>query len=163
MIFPETEMNTMARTKYVLSLSEQEYSRLQEIIRSEDTPERAVLRAKILLMSDKRRDENLSVLELAEKLNTTHTTIQTVRTEYAAGGLEAAVFRKQRTPGFINKRINDEVIEKILNLAKEVPPEGKKRWSVRLLCAESVKRGIVTHIAPSTMSVILKNSKEKKE
>ena len=152
----------MAKTKYVISLSDQEYSRLNEIIQSEDVPERAVLRAKILLMSDKERNEKLSVVELAEKLHTTHTTIQTVRTEYAKGGLEAAVFRKRRTPGFINKRINDEVIEKILKLAEEVPPEGKKRWSVRLLCEESVKRGIVDHIAPSTMSGLLNQARKEK-
>ena len=150
----------MAKTKYVISLSDQEHDRLNEIIQSKETPERAVLRAKILLMSDKERSAKMSVVELAEKLGTTHTTVQTVRAEYAARGLEAAVFRKQRTPGFINKRISDEVIEKILSLAEEMPPEGKKRWSIRLLCEESVKRGIVDHIAPSTMSVILKNAEE---
>lgn len=152
----------MAKTKYVISLSDQEISRLNEIIQSNDTPERAVLRAKILLMSDKAINAKMSVVELAEKLKTTHTTIQTVRTEYATDGLEAAVFRKQRTPGVINKRINDEVIEQILRMAEEEPPEGKKRWSVRLLCNESVKRGIVDHIAPSTMSVLL-NQADKKQ
>ena len=152
----------MAKTKYVISLSDQEYTRLNEIIQSKETPERAVLRAKILLMSDKERNEKMSVVELAEKLHTTHTTIQTVRTEYATYGLEAAVFRKRRTPGFINKRINDEVVEQILKLAEEVPPEGKKRWSVRLLCEESVKRGIVDHIAPSTMSGLLNQASKGK-
>ena len=145
----------MAKIKYVIALSDQEYSRLNEIIQSKETPERAILRAKILLMSDQKRNEKMSVVELAENLQTTHTTIQTVRTEYATQGLEAAIFRKQRTPGFINKRINDEVIKQILKLAEEEPPEGKKRWSVRLLCKESVKRGIVDHIAPSTMSGLL--------
>ena len=152
----------MAKTKYVISLNDQEISRLNEIIQAKDTPERAALRAKILLMSDKERNGKMSVVELAEILHTTHTTIQTVRTEYATDGLEAAVFRKQRTPGFINKRINDEVIEQILKLAEEEPPEGKKRWSVRLLCEESVKRGIVDHIAPSTMSGLL-NQADKKQ
>ena len=145
----------MAKTKYVISLSNQEVSRLNEIIQSEDTPERAAIRARILLMSDTERNTKMSVVELAERLHTTHTTIQTVRTEYATDGLETAVFRKQRTPGFINKRINDEVIEQILKLAEEEPPVGKKRWSVRLLCEESMKRGIVDHIAPSTMSGLL--------
>lgn len=152
----------MAKTKYVISLSDQEYSRLNEIIQSADTPERAVMRAKILMMSDKERNDRMSVVELAEHLHTTHTTIQAVRMEYATNGLEAAVFRKKRTPGFINKRINDDVIEKILKLSEKEPPEGKKRWSVRLLCEESVKRGIVDHIAPSTMSVLLNRAGKNK-
>ncbi len=153
----------MAKTKYIINLSDQEYSRLQDIIKSGATPERAILRAKILLMSDTARNGKMSIVELAKVLQTTHTTVQTVRTEYASFGLEAAVFRKQRTPGVVNKRINDGVIEQILKLSEEKPPAGRKRWSVRLLCEESMKRGIVDHIAPSTMSVLLNQAKGQQE
>lgn len=146
----------MAKTKYVIELNNEEFDRLNEIILSDDSSERAILRAKILLRSDVKRNSKISVPKLAEELNTTNTTIQTVRTEYANGGLEAAVFRKKRTPGFINKRINETVIEQILQITKEDLPDGKKKWSIRMLCKEAVKRGIVSHIAPSTMAGIIK-------
>ena len=151
----------MARTKYVIELNNEELDRLNEIIHSDDSSERAILRAKILLRSDVKRNSRISVSKLAEALSTTNTTVQTVRTEYANGGLEAAVFRKKRTPGFINKRINGTVIEQILKIAKETPPDGKKKWSIRMLCDEAVRRGIVSHIAPSTMAGILNRTKVK--
>ena len=63
------------------------------------------MRARILLMSEATQPEKVSIKKLAEILGTTDTTIQTVRTEYAAGGVEAAVYRKQRTcAGYNSKR-----------------------------------------------------------
>ena len=153
----------MAKIKYIIELTDQEYKQLTAISQSTDESDRTILRAKILMMSDMARNEKQSVVKLAAQLGTTTTTIQTVRTEYAQKGLEAAVYRKKRTPGFINKRINDEAIEKIRKIREENPPEGKKKWSVRLLCDEAVRRGIVSHIAPSTMSGILNQLSEKKE
>ena len=153
----------MAKTKYIVKLTNEEYERLKTISQSEEESERTILRATILMMSDVERNEKLSVTKLADRLGTTTTTMKTDRTEYAASGLEAAVYRKKRTPGFINKRINEEAIEKILRMREETPPAGKKRWSVRLLCDEAARRGIVTHIAPSTMSGILNQFSENKE
>ena len=81
----------MAKTKYIVKLTNEEYERLKTISQSEEESERTILRATILMMSDVERNEKLSVTKLADRLGTTTTTIQTVRTEYAASGLEADV------------------------------------------------------------------------
>ena len=143
----------MAKTKYHISLSEAEKSKLQKII--EDTSEhpKTVLRAKVLLLSNTKK---YTVLEMAEILETTHTTVQTVRTEYAKYGLDVAIDRKKRTVSTVTRRINDAVIGEILKLLKETPPKGRKRWSLRLLCDESVERGLIDHISPATMRTVLK-------
>ena len=100
--------------------------------------------------------EKTSIKKLADTLGTTDTTIQTVRTEYATEGLETALYRKKRKCTPYKKRINDDVIREIKELAESLPPEGHKRWTTRLLCAEAEKRGIVDHIVSSTMSRVLK-------
>lgn len=109
-----------------VTLTNEEKTTLQKIIDENKESERSVLRAKILLESDVSNNEKYSIPKLAEKLGTTHTTVQTVRTAYATGGLEEAVFRKKRTVEAINRRINPAVTEQILQMASEEPPEGFK-------------------------------------
>lgn len=124
------------------------------MIVDDDTADtRSVLRAKVLLMSD---TKSYTVLEMAEALKTTHTTVQSIRTEYAKSGLDATLDRKKRMVSTETRRINDAVIERILKLLEEAPPKGRKRWSLRLLCDESVKSGLIDHISPATMRSVLK-------
>lgn len=148
----------MAKTKYFIRLTDEERAFLAKIVQEEKESARAVMRAKILLLSDRETQKKRSVPELAEQLGTTHTTIQTVRAEYAKLGLEAAVFRKKRTNNIKTRRINLNVREKILAMAAGDPPEGRQRWSLRLLCREAVNRGLIDHISEATMSSILKSA-----
>lgn len=152
----------MAKTKYVITLSDGQQQMLENIINERKESERTVMRARILLMSDSAAGEKLSIPKLAELLGTTHTTVQTVRTEYWKNGLEAAIYRKRRADNIETRRINTKVREQILQVAAEKPPEGRKRWSLRMLCKEVVDRGIIDRISADTMSVILKSAEEKK-
>ncbi len=119
------------------------------------------MRAKILLLSDTTLNGKRSIPKLAEMLGTTHTTVQTVRTEYGKGGIEAAVFRKKREDSYDARRINTEIRQQIIEVSKEEPPKGRKRWSLRMLCKEVVDRGIIDHISADTISRILKASRDK--
>ena len=159
----------MAKTKYYIQLSEQERALLIKIVCEKKESERTIMRAKILLMSEAIQPEKLSIRKLAELFKTTDTTIQTVRTEFARDGLQAAVYRKPRTVAASSpedkrvrkpskpykRRIDDKSVRQIRALAEEQPPEGHKKWSTRLICKEAVERGIVAHIAPVTVCKIL--------
>lgn len=146
----------MAKTKYVIALTEEERSTLNRIITEKTESDRTILRARILLMSDTKTAEKMSIPKIADQLGTTHTTVQTVRTEYGKYGLEPAVYRKIRTD---NRKVTPEVEEGIRQLLTEEPPEGHKRWTERLLCREIVDRGIIEHIALSTMHETLQRIK----
>lgn len=148
----------MAKTKYIISLTDEERQLLSSIIENCNESERTVMRARILLLSDVNTAEKLSIPKLSEKLGTTHTTIQTVRTEYAREGVEAAVYRKLRTD---NRRVTPEIERQIADMMTEYPPEGHKRWTVRLLCKTAVERGIIDHISVSIMhALVQKYAKE---
>lgn len=154
------EISDMAKTKYVIALDDEQRRMLQNIIDEGKESERTILRARILLLSDTNVNEKLSIPKVAEMLGTTHTTVQTVRTEYGQGGIEKAVYRKKRADNIETRRINLEVRRQILEVYKEEPPQGRKRWSLRLLCREVVERGIIDHISIDTMSGILKAAQE---
>lgn len=150
----------MAKTKYVIALTDDQRELLENIVKEGKESDRTILRAKILLLSDLNVNEKMSVPKVAEMLGTTHTTVQTVRAEYGQGGIETAVFRKKRADNIETRRINSEVRRQIVEVSKEEPPQGHKRWSLRLLCKEVVERGIIDHISADTMSGILKASQE---
>ena len=145
----------MAKKKYYIHLKDDERDHLMRIVCEEKENKRTVMRARILLMSEATQYEKVSIRELAERLGTSDTTIQTVRTEYATEGLESALYRKKRINTQYNRKINDEVIVKIKEIAASEPPVGQKRWTTRMLCEEVKKRGILDHIVSSTMSKIL--------
>jgi len=145
----------MARARYSVKLSEDEKVLLKEIIKSERESARTILRAKILLMSDESYLPRLSLLELAEALKTTHTTIQTTRNEYDQGGVEKAVYRRDRVVPEANRKINPEVKNEIKKLAASNPPDGNKKWTLRLLCQVAEEKGIVDHICHASVRKIL--------
>lgn len=144
----------MAKSRYVLNLSEDEKELLNRILEEQTESERTLLRARIMLMSDSSAEPRMSVHELAEYLNTTHTTVQTTRNEYAKGGIETAVYRKERVVSVHDRKINESVKEDIKKLAAENPPEGHKKWTLRLLCQVAEERGIVDHICHASMRKI---------
>jgi transposase len=158
----------MAKTIYKIELTEEERQLLQKVIDEGKEPDRTILRAKILLMSDALWNEKYTVLGLAKELGTTDKTVQTTRTEYGKYGLKAAVFPKKRVykNGSNNKGPNKkgahkfkaDVVSQIVQLSESEPPEGKKRWTMRLLCEECEKQGIVDHIAPSSLCGLLKKA-----
>ena len=119
----------MAKSRYVLNLSEDEKELLNRILEEQTESERTLLRARIMLMSDSSAEPRMSVHELAEYLNTTHTTVQTTRNEYAKGGIETAVYRKERVVSVHDRKINESVKEDIKKLAAENPPEGRSARS----------------------------------
>ena len=150
----------MAKTKYYIKLSDDEKAFLTKIVCEGKESARAVMRAKILLMSDATQPDKLSIKKLADQMGTTDTTIQSVRTAYANDGLEAAVYRKHRVVSRTTRKVNDEVIRQLLEIANSEPPEGKKRWSASMLCNELVERGIVSSISISMVLRILREANQ---
>ena len=149
----------MGKTQYVVKLSDAERAALTKIVCEQRESERTIMRAKILLMSETAQQEKISLPKLAESLGTTRVTIETVRMEYAAGGIETAIYRKPRTVTenykTYNRRIDDNVVMQIRELASSTPPDGHKRWSTRLLREVAISRGIVDKISAATVMRIL--------
>ncbi len=116
------------------------------------------MRAKILLLSDYGKSEKTSVSKLAEKLGTTGTTIQTVRTEYATEGFEYALYRKKREPMKYNTKASEEVRSYIVTLSEHEPPAGYRRWNCKLLAETAIAEKVVDSISPSTVLRILQTA-----
>ena len=148
----------MPAFKYVIELSEQDKTELLDIVTKGSSPARTVLRANILLASDKHSEKYLTVAEIANVYHTTPTTVQTVRTSYCEKGLEATINRKKRETPPVPAKVTGEVEAHVIALACGKPPEGYAKWTLRLLADKTVELGYITSISHVTVSNILKKT-----
>ena len=148
----------MPTVKYLIELSDSERKNLEDIVTKGNTSARKILRANILLASDKNAIRRMTVAEIAEVYHTTPTTVQTVRTEYSQKGMESTINRKTRETPPVAPKVTGDVEAHIIALCCSMPPEGYSRWTVRLLADKSVELGYVDSINYSTISRTLKKT-----
>ena len=138
------------RKQYVVVLSELERARLRTLIGQGSAPARALTHARILLKADQgEAGPGWSDRAIAAALDVHHTTVARVRQQYAAGSLEAAVNRK--APGReYRRRLDGEQEARLVALACSAPPEGRKRWTLRLLAQRLVQLEVVDAVSHET-------------
>ena len=73
----------------------------------------------------------------------------------SAGGLERALYERPR-PGKA-ALLDAQQRQRIVALACGPPPEGRARWTVRLLTEEVVKRKLVPRVGRETIRVLLES------
>lgn len=148
----------MPSFKYVIELSEQDKTVLMDIVKKGSRPARKILRANILLASDRQSERYMTISQIAEAYHTTPTTVQNVRTSYCDKGLEATLNRKKRETPPVEPKVTGEVEAHVIALACGEPPEGYSRWTLRLLASKTVELGYVDSISHVTISNILKKT-----
>ena len=146
----------MAATKYEIDLNDEERNHLVRLVKKGVGSARSILRANILLASDKNRRKRMSVGEIAFLYHTSRTSVENVRRSYVTRGLEATLLRKQRATPPRQRKLSGEVEAHIIALACSDPPEGYARWTVRLLAEKTIELGYIDSISAMSVSRILK-------
>ena len=86
----------MPSLKYVIELSAEDKAKLTDIVTKGKSPARMILRANVLLASDRRSEKYMTIPEISKAYHTTPTTVQNVRASYCEKGFEATINRKKR-------------------------------------------------------------------
>ena len=146
----------MPSVKYLIELSDDERRKLMDIVRKGSAPAKTILRANILLASDRNGKHPMTVQEIAETYHTSATTVQNVRASYAEKGLEATITRKKRETPPVAAKVTGDVVAKIIALA--CTPDGYSRWTVRLLADKVVELSILPEISYVTVQRTLKKT-----
>lgn len=135
----------MPKKIYIVDLTEEERADLLEFIKSGKKSARKLNRARILLLAD----EGKTDAEISEALHTGTATVARIRKRFVEGNLERALNEDSRPGG---QRKLDEKAKSILEtLAHSKPPEGRKRWTVRLLTDRLVELKVVESISTETV------------
>jgi putative transposase len=110
---------------------------------------RVVLRALALLQWAK----GASAPRISTTIPLTPQAIRKVGHRYQKGGLERALYDRPR-PGAA-EMLDDSQKQRLIAMVCSNPPEGRSRWTVRLVAEEAVKRKLVPRVGRETIRVLL--------
>ena len=146
--------------KYVVQLTQDEREQLYKLISAGSASARMLNRARILLKADVGKHTEGDPLidrEIAPMLETSTATVQRVRERFCRQGLDAALERS--APDRLYERSFDGRAEaRLIALACSQAPEGRERWSMRLLADKAVEMGIVGSVSHETVRKTLKKT-----
>jgi transposase len=141
---------------YIVKLTETERYQLKQLISSGTAPARKLRRAHILLKSDSSEGgPNWSYKEIMEGFEVSNVTISDVRRTYVEHGLDAVLNRKKPARDY-ERRFDGEAEAHLIALACSEAPEGRERWTLRLLKKHLIQLGVVDNCSPETVRTTLK-------
>jgi hypothetical protein len=142
--------------KYRVTLSAAERAALQQLLGSGTAPARALTHARILLKADESAEGPAwTNRAIGAALEVDELTISRVRRRFVQQGWEAAVHRKPPERQW-ERKLDGAQEAHLIALACSAPPEGRDRWSVRLLAARFVELGHVEDLSHETVRQVLK-------
>ena len=128
--------------KYVVRLSDEQRRRLDRITRTGASHARTIRHARTLLLADASDDGPAWTDEkIADALGAAPQTIARTRRRFCAEGLAEAIRTRKTGPGRPPK-IDGTAEAHLIAMACSEPPEGRARWTVRLLADRYVMLGV---------------------
>jgi transposase len=146
------------KKQHIVSLTEEERTRLKTLISGGQAAARTLTRARILLKADTGHEGGgCADREIGQALEVSRPTVERVRKRFAQEGLAAALFPRLRltTP---ERRLDGEKEAQLIALTCSAPPEGRQRWTLRLLASGLIEREIVDTISHETVRQTLKKT-----
>ena len=139
----------MARPALRIEVTRKDQKELRRLLSGGVQQVRVVLRAVALLQLG----QGVSAPRVAGVVPLTPQAIRKVGHRYQEGGLERALYEKQR-PGAA-ALLEASQKQRIIAMVCSDPPEGLARWTVRLVAEEAVKRRLVPRVGRETIRILL--------
>jgi len=146
------------KKKYIVTLTEPERQGLQAMLSRGKAAARKLVHARLLLKADASpggpawNDE-----QIAEGLEIGRATVERVRREFVEEGLEAALERRKPRRQY-ERALDGDGEAHLIALACQKPPEGRARWTLRLLADRMVQLAYVDQVSYQTVRRALKKT-----
>lgn len=145
--------------KYIVGLTQEERAVLTDMVGKGKAAAYKIKHAHILLKADVSADEsNWSDERIAEAFSCHVNTVVNVRRRFVEQGFEAALLRKKRECPPRERILDGEGEARLMQIACSQPPEGRAKWTLRLLADKAVELEIVEGISPQTVMRTLKKT-----
>jgi putative transposase len=112
---------------------------------------RVLRRASIL----RQVDSGQKVAQVAANVGVARKTVRAIARRYEEEGLESALYEKPR-PGK-QRALDTGQSQRIIAMVCGPPPQGRARWSVRLIAEEAVRRKLAPYVGRETIRILLQN------
>ena len=139
--------------RYIINLTKEEREELRRLTTTGRHAALKVLRARILIKAD----DGLVDEQIAEHLNINVRTVERVRKRCAIEGVTAALNPKKRPPK--EPKVDGEAEARLIQLACSEAPDGRQRWTLRLLADKLVELGVIDSISHETVRQRLKKKR----
>lgn len=143
--------------KYIVRLESEERAQLDQIIRTGKRSAYVMRHAHILLGVDESDSgQKMSDAEAARAYGVSVRSIEHVRQRLVEEGLEAALGRKKQCRPSVEQMFDGEKEARLIAVACGPKPEGRARWTLKLLADRMVKLKIVEACSAKTVGRVLK-------
>jgi transposase len=146
------------RKRYIVVLSEEERARLRTMIGRGVAPASALTHARILLKANQGdAGPGWTDAAIAVALEVNPVTVARIRQQYVTTGLDAALQRKPPARQY-HRRLDGAQEARLVALTCSAPPQGHKRWTLRLLAERMVELQVVETVSYETVRQALKQT-----
>ena len=145
--------------RYKVTLTQDEREELEALTRNGKTGAKVFIHARALLLCDAGdHGSPWKVTDVADALGVTSRTIEHVKRRFVEDGLQAALRRKPQTRPPREVEFDGEFEAHLIALACTDAPEGRERWTVRLLAEKAVELNYAECVSHMTVHRILKKT-----
>jgi len=146
--------------RYRVTLTESERQSLTALTRTSKTDSRKFIHARALLLCDAgphAEHAPWTMDQIAAAFGISDRTVEQIKKRFVEEGMEAALERKPRS---IPRPVTfDGAFQaRLLAIACSQPPDGRARWTVRLLAEKVVELQIAPEVSHMTVARILKKT-----
>lgn len=143
--------------KYIVELTIEERKQLESLIRKGKVAGYKIQHAQILLKADQgEHGPAWKDKDIAEAFRSHKTTVENIRRRFVEFGLEAALGRAKRGPN--KRKLDGDAEAHLIAIACSESPEGRSKWTLRLLADRLVELGVVQSVSRMTICRTLKKT-----
>jgi transposase len=146
------------KKKYIVTLTEAERQMLQAMLSKGKAAARKLAHARILLKADASLGgPDWDDAAIAQGLEVGRATVERVRKEFVEDGLDAALNRRKPRREY-DRTLDGDGEAHLVALACSQAPEGRSRWTLRLLADRMVRLEYVDEVSKDTVCRVLKKT-----
>jgi transposase len=144
--------------KHIVRLTEEERKKLSDLISKGHGPAAGLRRARILLKADEGEEgPGWTDSAICEALEVSLSTVSRVRKALVEEGFDDALNRK-KPQGRQYRKLDGEQEAQLIAVACSTPPDGRTRWTLKMLSGRLIELNVVDHISPECIRTTLKKT-----
>ena len=146
--------------KYLVTLTAHEREWLSGLVSAGKRSALTITRARILLKADQAPGGPAwDDARIAEALDCGTRTVERVRQRFVERGLEPALGRKPQDRPSRERKFDGAAEARLIALACSTPPEGRARWTLKLLADKLVELEVFESVGGETVRRVLKKTR----
>jgi transposase len=131
---------------------------LLAVTRSQTVSAAKARKARVVLLSDEDHpDGQRPDTYIATAVGLSEKQVKTIRQRFVQEGV-GALERKRRTVPSTPRKFDGRAEAQLVTLCCSAPPDGRQRWTLKLLCEAAARLQIVTSVSPETVRKCLKKT-----